>query len=284
MVEHRTDAAPVADVASGRPHPALAAHLHGYLGYRMEGFAAGIHRGLPSSNLSVHLSLAEPIELVGMPTAAQSPGRFDAPVGGLHVGPATIAHDGTQVGVSFELTPLGSRALLGVPAGALASLVVDLVDLFGPDADELRERMAGAPSWAACFAELDDVLRRRLVEVTGPPPEVARALVVLEASGGGATVEALARHVGWSRRHLGARFKEETGLSPKAMARVIRFGRSRQRLAAGGTTIAAVAAECGYYDQPHLVREWQAMAGCSPSAWLAEEELPSVQAGDPLDG
>ena len=38
-----------------------------------------------------------------------------------------------------------------------------------------------------------------------------------------------------------------------------------------GTTFARLAAECGFYDQAHLAREFRALAGCPPSVWLAEE-------------
>ena len=38
-----------------------------------------------------------------------------------------------------------------------------------------------------------------------------------------------------------------------------------------GATFADLAAECGFYDQAHLAREFRALAGCPPSVWLAEE-------------
>ena len=45
-----------------------------------------------------------------------------------------------------------------------------------------------------------------------------------------------------------------------------------------------MAADCGYYDQAHLAREFRELAGCPPSAWLAEE-FRNVQSGpDTLDG
>lgn len=84
--------------------------------------------------------------------------------------------------------------------------------------------------------------------------------------------------MGWSRRHLTERFTREFGLSPKDAARVVRFHRSRLLVARSNRPrLADVAAACGYYDQAHLAREWNDLAGCSPSAWLAAEEFPSVQ-------
>jgi transcriptional regulator GlxA family with amidase domain len=109
------------------------------------------------------------------------------------------------------------------------------------------------------------------------PPELERAWSVLVASRGGVRVTDLAREVGWSRRHLGSQFLREYGLPPKEAARVVRFERSRWMLTRPGRPrLSDVAVACGFYDQAHLCREWAAMAGCSPTAWLAGEELPPV--------
>ena len=83
-------------------------------------------------------------------------------------------------------------------------------------------------------------------------------------------------------RHLGEQFRAETGLSPKAGARVVRFNLARRRLLRqqadrGRVVLAELATECGYYDQAHLAREFRDLAGCPPSALLAEE-LRNVQA------
>ena len=90
----------------------------------------------------------------------------------------------------------------------------------------------------------------------------------------------LAARVGWGRRHLADRFGEEFGLSPKLAARVVRFDRARRMLQSPGRpTLAEVAATCGYYDQPHLNRDFVDLAGCPPSRWMADE-LRSVQDSD----
>ena len=41
--------------------------------------------------------------------------------------------------------------------------------------------------------------------------------------------------------------------------------------------IADVAAATGYADHAHLDREFRALAGCTPTAWLREQEFPDVQ-------
>jgi transcriptional regulator GlxA family with amidase domain len=188
-----------------------------------------------------------------------------------------IEHDGAQSGVQLALSPLGTRALLGVPAGELAGLDLHASDLIGRLGAELQERMRGATSWAERFRLLDVGLGRLVDPLRRPPAEVCHAWHLLRASHGTARVADVARAVGWSERHLAARFRVEIGLTPKAAARVIRFDRARRMIpSTDGATVAAV---CGYADQPHLVRDFVAFTGLAPGAWLAAE-VGNLQAAD----
>jgi AraC-like DNA-binding protein len=108
-------------------------------------------------------------------------------------------------------------------------------------------------------------------------PDVAHVFQRLLEQGGAMPVGALADEVGWSSRHLTTRFRAEVGLNPKEAARVTRFDRARRRLVPG-VRLADVAAGAGYFDQAHLAREFHALAGCSPSRWMADE-IGFVQAG-----
>ena len=84
---------------------------------------------------------------------------------------------------------------------------------------------------------------------------------------------------GWSRRHLLTRFRAQVGLAPKtagAGAAVPPGGPAAGTAASAPRpgrpvrSIADVAAACGYADHAHLVREFRALAGCTPTEYLAE--------------
>ena len=271
-------AGPVSEVAFGRAPAVLRPFVEGYTGYRFAGFRPGVHRGLPGRNLTYIISLGAPIEIAAMPDPHQPAAQWRAFVGGLHDAPATVVHDGNQCGISLDLTPLGARALFGVRAGELGGAVVGLDAVLGRRADHLVDRLASEPTWAERFAAVDDVLLSAARRGAAPPrAELVYAWRRLVASGGAVDVGALAAEVGWSRRHLGERFRAEFGLAPKVAARVVRFERARRLLERPGRPgLATVAVTTGYYDQAHMTREWRALAGCSPGTWLAEE-LPSVQ-------
>jgi len=268
---------PFVDGAIGRPAPPLRPYVSRYSGYWLDGFGPGTHQGLPSGSLTMVLSLGPPVDLAVQPDPAQPPASYDALVAGLHASPVTIAYEHSQRGVQIDLTPFGARALFGLPAGELGSIVVPLDALVGRRAGEWLDRLRSTRTWRGRFSVLDDVFAAALVATPAPASEVVRAWDRLVSSAGAIEVAALASEVGWSRRHLSERFQRELGLTPKVAARVLRFDRARHLLGRRDRPgLAAVAVACGYYDQAHFTREFRELAGLSPTAWLSEE-LPSVQ-------
>lgn len=197
--------------------------------------------------------------IVSMPDPTQSPGSFFGFVGGLHSRPATVAHSGSGHGFAVDVSPLASRQLFGLPAGALASVVVDIADLLGSQlAQELSDRLHAAIDWPERFAVVDDVLSRVLSSRDDVRllPELVEAWRWIVTTRGRTSVEKLAAHVGWSRRHLASRFKAEVGLSPTALIRVVRIEHACELLLSPTAgSLAEVAADVGFFDQSHLTRE-----------------------------
>jgi AraC-like DNA-binding protein len=270
------------------PAEPLRRYVAAYTGYRQRGLPPARHRGLPSPYLTLIFTLDEPLTIEAHPDPGQPPGEFGTLLGGLHSVPALITHAGAQSGIQVALKPLGARALLGLPAGELAELDLPAEAVLGGVCAELRERVRVAPGWPERFAVLDEILLRRIGPGPGTAPEVGWAWRQLLREGGAIRVSELTAGTGWSSRHLTSRFRAEIGLTPKAAARVIRFDRARRRLvhkltAGGDYLLADLAADCGYFDQAHLAREFRALAGCPPSQWLAEE-FRNVQAGNWVTG
>jgi len=266
----------VDEYAQARPAAPLRPFVAFYSGYRQAGVAPGRHRGLPSPYLTLIFTLDDPLEVVAHPDPRQPPGRYDALIGGLHLTPALITHPGRQSGVQVALRPLGCRALFGLPAAELAFSDLRAADVLGALlVDEVRDRLRTATGWPARFAALDRLLLGRLrPEGREAAPEVVHACRrLLDET---ATVATVAGEVGWSARYLTDRFRAEVGLRPKEAARVARFDRARRQLRPGAR-LADLAAAHGFADQSHLVREFHAFAGCTPTDLLADElELIAV--------
>jgi AraC-like DNA-binding protein len=259
-----------------RAHPALRPYVGDFTGYAYRGAPLDLHRGLPSRYLTIVISLDEPLGIAWPDEPAE---KFQTLVGGLHSTAVRIADSPNVAGIQLALTPAGSRALLGLPSGELATTILDLDRLLGVPVQEVGERLRATPHWHERF----DILERLLLEswrdepIGEPRAELGWAWHRLCETAGGIGVQELAREVGWSRRHLTEQFRAEYGLAPKVASRVLRFERAVWRLKARPLTrLADLAADVGYADQAHLTREWHAIAGCSPRQWMTEE-LPFVQ-------
>lgn len=259
VVARVADASGGWQLAHGAPGPALGGAVRRYCGY-VERTGAPLRRSeLPHASVTVILSFGPRMRVDGA--------RHDSFVAALYDRPALTEHDGDQHGLELKLSPPGARRLLGVPLGELHNATVPLDAVL--DAGTLLEELAEAPDWETRFARVDAELTRRLAGAPAPHPAVRAAWRALVASRGTVPVGTLARELGWSRRHLAARFREDVGAAPKFLARLLRFEHAAERIHAGGTTLGEVALACGYYDQAHLNREFRALAGESPGALLA---------------
>ena len=270
---------PTEDFVTALPCGPLRPFIDHYVGYRISGFPPAVHRGLPSSYMTFIVSISPRIDVIAHSDPRQRPRSYRCVVGGLQASPALIAHDGHEEGVEIELTPLGSRAVLGMPAGELWDMSVEVDDVRGGLGAELWERLQHAPTWPERFAACDEVLLRRLADAE-VAVELQHCWRQIVASHGTVRVGELADGTGYSRQHLAQRFRAEFGLGPKLATRLVRFSRAQSMLRSTPpfVSIASVAAACGYYDQSHLVRDVHDLAGCTPSE-LAAGDLPIVQDG-----
>ena len=252
--------------------PALAPYVASLVAYDVDLGGPGVHRGLPSTAVTFVLPLDEPLD-VGWAGVADSRVSSWSSVSGLHTRPAAIHHAGRQRGLQLALTAAGARALLGVPAAALARELLALDDVARPLA-WLPDGLVEEPTWEQRLRLVERALLRALARngESGPRAEVGRALAALTR---GRPVHAVAAEVGFSRRRLTTLVRAECGLAPKEYQRVARLQASRALLGRAGT-IAEVAQRTGYADQSHLTREWVELAGCTPGTWL-REEFPFVQ-------
>lgn len=239
--------------------------------------ADAIHYGVPSPSATIIIAFDDPLDVAWMGDE-RTRERFWLLASGLHTAPALIRTHGIQRGIQLDLTPLGCRVLLGVPAAAVAHGLVDHCELPTGMTRELHERLESADGWGDRMR----ALTTHLLKVSSGsrddiPDDLARAWALLTDRRGRIRAGDLADEVGWSRRHLVTRFTGEFGMPPRDVARLHRFG-AALALSRNGIAWSEVAARCGYADQAHLSREFRALAGQTPSQWR-RELFPSVQDG-----
>lgn len=262
------------EMVYGAPDPRLRGYVHSYCSYDERTSSFARRRELPSDHVVMIINLGEPIRVLARRDGEGWSVQPDGFLAGLHDTYALTETRGAQHGVQVDLSPVGAHLLLGVPMHELAHRVVTLEELFGPRAALMREAVGEASGWQQRFALLDDFLVARLDDARSPVPSVTRALGRLRESGGRVPVGSLAAEIGCSRRHLVAGFREQVGVPPKLLARILRFGHVVS-LVDARTDIgwAEIAQTCGYYDQAHLIRDFHQFAGSAPGEF-ARRRLP----------
>jgi methylphosphotriester-DNA--protein-cysteine methyltransferase len=264
---------PAGTLRAFAPGPALQRHVSHILQYR-ETVPAGceIHeRVLPDGAVRLIFNLGE------APSVAGHAGR-PAEVAGASAAPVVVRLRDRVDGLSVTLRPGAVVALLGLPAGEIAGAAVPLDELWRGEGVELLERMARQPDDAGRVAALRAVLQRRLRRAdaaTTTPPAAAqaalRAAQLIAAAGGRRPLREVAAAVGVGERRLQQIFHAHVGLSPRTWSRLARLhGCLRALRLQRMPAWADVAADGGFYDQSHLVNEFRALCGLTPTEFLGQ--------------
>ncbi|MDQ0314697.1 helix-turn-helix domain-containing protein [Amorphus orientalis] len=250
-----------------RPPPDLSAFCSGITFYR-ERFQ-GVARQLETATLTVPLivSFGTPFEIgLGRPPGPED--RIRSFVAGPYAGPVHILSRGEAHCLQIDFTPLGARRVFGLPMDELTGRMVLIDDLDDAGVRTLADRLTDTPDWSRRFDIAERFVIERLGLAAPPVPEIAWAFAALDASHGSARIAALSADLGWSRRHFISRFRTEIGMSPKTVARLLRFAHAQRIARSTGTAWADTAAAAGYADQAHLIRDFREFSGLTPQAWL----------------
>jgi AraC-like DNA-binding protein len=249
---------------AGRPHPALRSLLpRGYAGFT-------------EATIPRHLALPATASVSLVVKLVDSPHRPPQFLVGARAAPLVVDGACARSYLEVWLAPLAAYTLLGLPMEELSGHTVDLVEVLGADGGRLAEQLRASPSWRRRFALLDRFLLKRLEGGRQPSDEVGWAWQRLVRTGGAVTIGRIAGEVGWSHKHLIARFRQQVGLAPKTAARLVRFDAVGRRLEGQAPDWADLARDAGYADQAHLVRDFRQLTGMTPTAYLAQ--VNSVQA------
>ena len=160
-------------------------------------------------------------------------------------------------------------AVLGVPASELLDLRVSASELLGSRVSALSDGLASVPTPRAGTALLERAVAAWIRERAPADVLVTRAIAQLMVPSADWSVASLAAELGVSERQLRRRFLHAVGYGPKLLERVLRLRRFIHAAACSRVNgLAALAAEAGYADQPHLTRECRDLTALTPAQLL----------------
>ena len=241
-----------------------------FQGYEMRFELGGVHRHVAFDGVPMIISFGPALRLVGPegPDAGEERTSFVAGLGDTY---SDSEYPARSHGIQVNFTPIGAYLFLGLPMHTLANRILDLGEVLGPEAVLLTEQLYESDDWDARFRTLERFIAARIAEARPPSGPVVFAYGRLRETGGSAQIGGLAEATGWSSKHLIERFREEVGLPPKTVARILRFQRALRTFERNPIrrTGRRSRAEAGYYDQAHLIRDFKEFAGSTPSEYAA---------------
>jgi AraC-like DNA-binding protein len=242
---------------------------------------------LPDGHVELVFNLGDPVGLVGSAFSGLQPDR--AVVGPLSKA-LRLDYRGVVNTLGIRFHPARGAGFLGKTATELAERLLPLSRVCVRLDHAFAQVLTAHPSVEtdACRHALDQVLLDQLRYALSPDPEVIAAVDRLTHSDVMPLVKQIAHESGISSRQLQRRFRTAVGMSPKRFVRVVRFARVWQLASMSShNTWAALAAEHGFADQAHLVREFRSFGAEPPthvftSDWYDATEIS--RASGPAQG
>lgn len=178
------------------------------------------------------------------------------------------------LGVRFR--PGGAYPFLRLPQYEIADRVLALDTVWGGLAGELHSRISDAATDAESAMQVEKLLLARLNEFRDHDESASKAIALILRAGGCLSIDRLAREMGVNSRRLDRTFNTRVGLPPKTLCRIVRFQQVFKRLQRQESPDwVQIALDCGYYDQPHFIKEFKALSGKEPTSYLAEQNAMS---------
>lgn len=178
--------------------------------------------------------------------------------------------------VAVRFKPGGSSRFFRFPHHELVDQIVDFHDIFGKEIATIQEQILNAATADERMHIIERFLVLQMMHHDSDDQLIRQACRYIEQSGGEYTVGDLVKLIGLSERQFERRFKAAVGLTPKMLARIVRFQRfialaQEQKI----ITLTDAAFACGYYDQAHFIRDFKAFAGVNPTNYLIQPHIMS---------
>jgi AraC-like DNA-binding protein len=258
------------------PHPALRQHLRSYWLIESDGSDEPLDLLVPDGYPEMFFVLRESLQ---MQQFSGEKRWMQHAEGGL-IGQATAQFAFQPTAFSrmlfVKMYPWTPQQLFGVPSWQLNDLALDLSALtHDPSFRCLSERVYEAANLSEIAPLLDDFFLKKCSHLASDNSFLQFAVQQLYRSDGTVPLDHLTQHIHVSRRYVEKLFREKIGMSPKQYARLIRVKKASMYLLDPRFkgNIRDIACQLEYYDQSHLLKDFKAVMGQSPSAFLQRQVI-----------
>lgn len=217
----------------------------------------------PRNTPEILINLGDPVY------AEELEGRFTrCVIQGSKAEPVNVVHSPRRHFLSIRFRPNGFYKLWGITQRDFTNRYYQGEEVL-EGLEELRSRLLDCGSQGDRFALIREwVLGEMASADLEPVPLLSDVLISELHRQPSLSVRELTRLTGFTRKHLGARFKEEAGMTVKCYQGIQRFYRLMKDLEGDKRPYwARLACRHGFYDQSHLIREFKRYTGLTPTEY-----------------
>lgn len=177
-----------------------------------------------------------------------------------------------KIGIfSIRFQPHGLYPFLKQDVSELTGLTISTYELWGLEGRLLEERIMEAGSAATRIQLIEKFLVQRLQSRKRPQHDIDHCIRLINYSNGLIPMEKLASEINSGRRSMERKFLEQVGMSPKLLARIIRFQKVLNKIETNNIkSFTAVAYDGGFYDQSHFIRDFKEFTGYNPNLYFSK--------------
>lgn len=179
--------------------------------------------------------------------------------------PVLVSPTGLVQLLGIRFAPGGTLPFFPCPPGELTNSITPLADVATILDRELSGQVYEARGLPEKIRLIEAMLIRLLRAKENSGASLQGAISRIISAGGQISVDVLANDLGISGRQMERRFLSEVGLGPKLLCRILRFQQVFRAVERADQNWAGIAADCGYYDQAHLIRDFRQFAEQTPA-------------------
>jgi AraC-like DNA-binding protein len=238
-----------------------------YKGYRPE---HRIDRYLPNGNIEIIIDLTDrPKYIYDNHTLTEIQACKKIWISGMRDEFITIPSGLDAEMFIIEFKKGMAHSMLGLPLTEITGRVVDGELILDKVFLELREQLLACPLPADMFTIAERALARKFGSHLTINPFVEFAVARILDSPNSLSIRSVAEKTGYSSKHFIRIFSDHVGVTPKRFLRIIRFQRAINEIEVkGNIPWAALAYDCGYYDQAHFISDFRAFSGLTPLEYM----------------
>lgn len=173
---------------------------------------------------------------------------------------------------SIIFQPHGLSAFLDVPLQELYNQNLPFKLVFKNDLSEIESKLFEAKSFAERITIVEEYFFK-LLEYNGLKhifKRIHNSIFKINQAKGLVDINDLASEACYSRKQFERNFSNLVGTSPKQFLKIIRFQHAIERKSLDkNLSLTALTYQCGYYDQAHMINDFQKLAGMTPKQYFS---------------